>query len=193
MRRLATALGDRLLGPGASRAETALALGSALAAAVGLPWMALDGGVGWSPVQTAVAALLAFDLVGGVAVNASTPARRHYHRAGRGARHHLAFVGLHAVHVAVVAWVFRGGDVAYAVFASMGLVIAGGIVLATPVAMRRAVALLGVVAAVALGPLAGETPGLAWFLPVLALKLLVAYLLGDVPATVPATVSAEGR
>ncbi len=172
---------DRLLGPGASPAETTLALGSGALAALLLPLPALRPDVPWSPVQVAVAAVLAFDLFGGVAVNASAPARRYYHRPGRNPSHHLGFVALHSVHVAVVAWLFRDSDWGYAAGVSAGLLACAALVVKSPPYLRRPVAMLSLAAALVMAPVAVPTAGLDWFVPVLFLKLLVCYLLGDLP------------
>lgn len=177
------AVSDRLLGPGAGRDEVALALGAGLAAALLVPLLAARQGADWTPALAAVAGLLAFDLVGGVVVNASGPARRYYHRPGRGAPHHLGFVALHALHVAAVAWLFRGGDARFAVAVTAGLVAAAALALAAPPHLRRGVATLAVAAAAVLAPAASPMPGMDWFVPVLFLKLLVCYLLGDLPPT----------
>jgi hypothetical protein len=177
-----SALSNRLLGPGASRGEVGLALGAAATAAVALPALAWRAGVEWSALRWGVAALLAADLVGGVVVNASSPARRYYFRAGRTTRHHLGFVALHTVHVVVFAWLFAGGSWLVALALS-GLLLGGAVLIrSSPVHLRRPVALLGVL--IPLAALSGGSiaPGMEWFVPVLLLKLFVSYLLGDVPA-----------
>jgi len=174
-------LADRLLGPGAGPAETSLALGSGVLAALLLPLPALRPDVSWSPVQVAAAAVLAFDLFGGVVVNASTPARRYYHRAGRKSSHHLGFVALHSLHVAAVAWLFRDSDWGYAAGVSAWLLACAALVVKAPPYLRRPVAMLSLAVALGVAPVAVPTAGLEWFVPVLFLKLLVCYLLGDLP------------
>lgn len=179
---LRRALFDRLIGPGAGAAEVGLALGAGVAATLLVPALAHARGAGWSAVQLGVAGLLAFDLFGGVAVNASGAARRFYHRPGRGARDHLAFVAAHTLHVLLVAWLFRASDWGWAAGHSAVLLTAAAGVLLTPRPHRRAVAMLAFAAVVlVLAPLS-PTPGMEWFVPVLLLKLLLAYLLGTLSA-----------
>lgn len=172
---------DRLLGPDASRAEAALALGAGAACALAVPALAHARVLGWTTAQLLVAALLAFDLFGGVAVNASRAGRRHYHAPGRRSADHLVFVAAHVLHVAVVAWLFRGGDWVFAGGFGALLLASAAMVLAVPMDIRRPVALLAyAVAVLAATTAVSPTPGMEWFIPVLFLKLLVAYLLGTV-------------
>lgn len=179
---------DRLLGPDASRAEAMLALGAGAVCALVVPTLARARGVEWSTTQLLVAALLAFDLFGGVAVNASEAGRRHYHAPGRRAADHVGFVAAHLLHVAVLAWLFRRGDWAFAGGFGALLLASALVVLAVPAPIRRPVALLACGAAVLAATTAvAPTPGMEWFVPVLFLKLLVSYLLGtvDVPTLPP--------
>lgn len=173
---------DVMVGPGATRGEAALALGAGVAAALVLPLLARTDGAAWALGEAVVAAVLAFDLAGGVVVNASGPGRRHHHRSGRTERHHLGFVALHTVHVGVVAWLFAAEPIAWGAAVSVGLLLATAAVRATPLHLRRGVAMLFLTAAIAAAPAVAPDVGTGWFVPVLALKLLVCYLLGDVPA-----------
>ena len=95
---------DRFMGPGATRAELALELGFAVLGGAAMLIYALTSFPLWSIIQIGVAVLLAFDIAGGVVTNATSSAKRWYHRAGQGARQHLQFVALHIVHVIIVAW-----------------------------------------------------------------------------------------
>ena len=187
------ALADRLLGPGATRQDTLLAVGSASLMTCLILVLAEKRELDWSPGQWALASVLAFDLIGGVAVNASAPARDYYFGAGRGAPHHIAFVALHAVHVVMFSWLFRGGDWIFAGALSVGLIMASGAVLATPVYMRRAAAMLLLTLGIVLVSAGAPTPGMEWFVPVLLTKLLACYLLGDVPASARPTAMLRER
>lgn len=66
---------DRFIGPGATRAENAVILLWALICAVAVVAYAFWDNLGWSPLQLAVAALLALDIGGGVPANASNAAK----------------------------------------------------------------------------------------------------------------------
>ncbi|MDA2803513.1 hypothetical protein [Nocardiopsis suaedae] len=174
--RAAAAVGARLVGPGATAAEYAVVLAAALGGAAVAAAVAAAAGTG--AVPSAVVAVVAADTVGGAAANATRAAKRHWHRPGRTAVHHLAFVAAHAVQPAALAVLVPGFGWAAAA-ASYGLALAGAAaVLAAPGPVRRPVAFgavcLGTVAA---APLAAGA--LAWFVPVFLVKLLPAHLLGE--------------
>jgi hypothetical protein len=168
---------DRFIGPGATCAELALELISALGGAAAMLIYAVTALPNWNAVQVSVATLLAFDLTGGVVTNATVSAQRWYHRAGQGFKQHFAFVAAHMAHVFIVAALFRAGEWRYALIWSGLLLIATTIVLIAPKYLRRAIALLAVCAALAISLYAfSPTPGLEWFMPVLFLKLLGSHL-----------------
>ncbi|MFZ0613588.1 MAG: hypothetical protein WAM73_15220 [Desulfobacterales bacterium] len=54
--------------------------------------------------------MLAFDIVGGVTTNATSSAKRWYHRSGQTALNHMGFIALHLLHIFLVAWLFRKLD-----------------------------------------------------------------------------------
>jgi hypothetical protein len=74
---------DRCVGPSATAAELLWQVGAASAAAVVVPTYALVAGLNWSTLELAVAGLIAMDLVGGVATNATAAGQRWYHRSGQ--------------------------------------------------------------------------------------------------------------
>lgn len=96
---------DRVSGPGATPAENALNLTWTLLFTAGVVSYALARPLGWSPVQLAVVALFAYDIAGGVSVNASPSARRWGHRPGQGRWAPLRFVLAH-LHPFVLALLF---------------------------------------------------------------------------------------
>jgi hypothetical protein len=173
---------DKLVGPGQTRAEFWLILIPALLAGLAAPLYALLTGLGWTVAQLLVAGLIAFDLTGGVVTNATASAKRWYHRPGQGWLQHLEFVAIHALHIFLVAWLFRGGDwfffgVYYAYLLAASLVINR-----IPLYLQRPVALLLLVV-VWLINLYGLPPttGLEWFVPIFFLKLLVSHLVKEEP------------
>lgn len=177
---------DRFVGPGATPAEQNLGLLVALAGGLAAPVYALAVDAGWSAVQGIVAALLAFDLAGGVWVNATATAKRWYHRAGQGPKEHLTFVSVHVLHLAVVAWLFRGGDWAYLLITAGMLIGAAGIIVRAPLYLQRPAALTLYAAAVVVVTAAfAPTRGLEWFVLVFYLKLLVSHLLDEAPYAPP--------
>lgn len=180
----AAGLWDHLVGPGATRAENLLVLGSAAAgtAATGayLAWR------GAAPALVAVGCVLAFDLLGGVVSNATETTKRWYHRPETGVLRHLGFVLSHVLHVLVAAWLFRGGDWAFFAVTSAYLVAAAGVLAGTSTYLKRPVAMLCYLGALGLWIyLLGPTPGLEWFLPVLFLKLLVGHMVPELPWRAP--------
>ncbi len=173
---------DRFMGPGTTRAELALELGFALLGAGAMLVVALTAFPQWSIIQIGMAVLLAFDISGGVVTNATSAAKRWYHRAGQGPRQHLQFVALHVAHLIIVAWLFRSGDWRYAIVFSIYLLAAASAIVYTPLYLQRALALGLTGVAIVLGLIVfTPTPGLQWFIPLLFLKLLVSHLLREEP------------
>jgi hypothetical protein len=165
---------DRFVGPGATAVENALFIG---ATAVGAAWVVaygLLGPVNWSGWQIAVLALVGGDLLGGAVANASRPTRRWYHRPGQGVRQHLAFTASHVTYVALIGWLFLDLDIPYIVGVSAALLVSAMAVLRAPLPLRRPVA-AGLVATAALAGALTGPPSLAWFLPVLWLKLILGH------------------
>ena len=173
---------DKFIGPGATRAELWLELGSALVAGVALVAYALVQDLGWSGWQLLVAGLLALDLMGGVVTNATTAAKRWYHREGQGLPQHIGFVAVHVVHLFLVAWLFRGMDWTFLLVMYGYLLVASFVILRVPLYLQRPVALLWLCGVVAINHYVfAPVAGLEWFLPVFFLKLLVSHLLREAP------------
>jgi hypothetical protein len=171
---------DRFVGPGATPSETfVMAAGAFGLAAVTLGY-ALAADLGWSALQLLVALLLAFDLGGGVTTNATSAAKRWYHRAGQGFTAHFGFVALHIIHPVVITALFRPGDWLFAAVVDGYLLLAALIILRVPLAIQRAVALLLLISGIVIGAyLLKPTPGLEWFIPTFYTKLLVANLVRE--------------
>src|SRR5574337_1540630 len=92
---------DRFIGPGATRAEIVLQFAIPAIAAILALLHARYIGVHWSAIQYVLCALLAFDIAGGIITNATSSAKRWYHRAGQGFRQHFRTVLLHLAHPAL--------------------------------------------------------------------------------------------
>lgn len=173
---------DTFIGPGVTRAELLLELAVSLASGLLVLAYALTQSLGWTGGQIALAVLLAFDLAGGVVTNATSTAKRWYHRPGQGFRQHFTFIAVHGIHLVLVAWAFRAGDWAWAIGWYAFLLFASLLILSIPLYLRRPVAFsvfgLGLLLAIYL-----DTPfsGLEWFIPVFLLKLLVSHLLREEP------------
>lgn len=177
---------DKFVGPGATQSEQWLALGAATLAALALVAYAAAEGLAWNGRQYAVAALLAFDFVGGVATNATSSAKRWYHRQGQGFAQHFGFVALHALQIALVAWLFQDAHMLFFSSVYVYLLAAAAIVLTVPLYLQRSVALLLVCGAIVLALYGlSPAPGMEWFVPVLFLKLLVSHLTREEPYRPP--------
>ena len=171
-------LWDRLIGPGATPAENTLVvvsslLGGVLAVLFMSPYNS-------STVLLIVGGFLGLDLIGGAVANATNTTKQWYHRPSVGIRRHLAFISLHLTHIAVLAWLFRGGDIQFFVLFGLVLLTAAGVVLAVPTYLKRPVA-AGLYLGAILLSLYAVTPtvGFEWFVPALFLKLLVGHLVPE--------------
>lgn len=174
---------DRFMGPDTTAAELLLCLAGAGGALVVV--LAAAAGQPWSAPQTGLALLLAFDIGGGVIANATSSAKRWYHRAGQTARHHLGFVLAHLVHIGLLTLVWRAGDGGYALAVGGYLLVAAPLILALPLALRRPAAMLALLGGWWLNAALGPIPGLEWLLPALYLKLLVCHLVKEAPFNSP--------
>lgn len=173
---------DKFVGPGATRAEQILSLVPSILAATALVFYAYHYQLGWNLGQYIVAAVLAFDVVGGVTTNATSSAKRWYHRDGQGFTQHFGFVAIHAIQIFLVAWLFRNFDLIYFGLVYGYLLISALITLTVPLYIQRSVALLLVCGAIVLSRYAlWPTPGFEWFIPFLFIKLLVSHLTREEP------------
>jgi hypothetical protein len=179
---------ERFMGPGKSRAESAVEIGGGVLCAgllaAGL-WSPAADGVreSWSTVQLVVVALAGLDLIGGILTNATNAAKRWYHRqAAHARRSRLVFVGAHLLHLAVVGTVVLEGDAGWAL-GNAGLLLGGAAAVEfAPVHLKRPVA-VGLWTAAVLVNLFWLTVPLAlmWFAPLFFLKLLVCHLVPEAP------------
>lgn len=178
-------LWDRFAGPGATRAENRLqVIGVALLGGLTMALVVRERGEDVAAWQIAVAAILAVDIAGGIVTNATSAAKRWYHRPAEGLRSHLGFVALHATQIGIVAAIFTDEPVAYFA-ATYGLLLATSyVVLSVPLYLQRSIALLLAAAAVPVSELVAADvvdAGMAWFTPLLFLKILVSHLTTEVP------------
>jgi hypothetical protein len=172
---------DKFVGPGITTAENLLGLFAALAAAVAMLCYALFANLGWSVWQIAIAVFVAFDIAGGIFTNASSSAKRWYHRATQTTKHHLIFVAVH-LHPLIIAWQYRSMDWLYFVVVYAYLLMAATTILLIPLYLRRPVAMALFFIGVLIGLYAfSPTPGWEWFIPGLYLKLLICHLLHEEP------------
>ena len=171
---------DRITGPEATTAELLVQfIPSALFALIA-PIYAHNLAVDYTSWQLGLISLLGFDLVGGVLTNATSSAKRWFHRSGQTWQHHLAFVSIHLVHIFLVALLFRNLNWGFFAILSSYLIGASILILQTPLYLQRPVALgLYGLALLANLYLFEPTVGLEWFLPLFFLKILVSHLLPE--------------
>jgi hypothetical protein len=173
---------DRFIGPGATRAEVLLQFVPTVLIALGVVALAVIEAWGWTPLQTVVAFVLVLDLVGGVVTNATSSAKRWYHRAGQGFIQHMRFVLLHIVQILLAMLVFDPGNWAFVLGGYGYLVLAAVLILRTPLYLQHPLAGLLLVIGILLALYGLPVPAqLAWFLPIYYLKLLVCHLLRQEP------------
>lgn len=94
---------------------------------------------------------------------------------------HFSFVLLHLVHLALVAWLFRGRDWVWFISVTATLLGATTIICFVPQYLQRPLALL-LYSTVLLLP-AAEPKQLPWFFPLFFLKLLISHLIDETPFT----------
>ncbi|GJM40748.1 MAG: hypothetical protein DHS20C20_10300 [Ardenticatenaceae bacterium] len=175
---------DKFVGPGATDAEQWLQLlgGLSLTAVISLSAFTQRNNLNWSTLQWVIFLLFAFDLSGGILTNATATAKRWYHRPGQRFVDHFGFVAIHGIHLAAVAWLFRGGDWLYFAIYFGYLLLGTAVILRTPLYLKRPLGLLLYSGVLLLNSsLILPMPGLAWFIPFFFLKLLVAHLLPEAP------------
>lgn len=173
---------DRFIGPGATASELALQLSVPFVAVVGVVSYAVAQSVDWTAMQYVIAGILAFDLVGGVITNATSSAKRWYHRPEQTKRSHLAFVSVHLAHLSLVSLVFQGWQWGWVATAGAYLIAGSVVVLRAQQYLQRPISLLVFSGALMLDQyILSAPPGLEWFLPLFYLKLLVSHLPKEEP------------
>ncbi|MEM8829930.1 MAG: hypothetical protein AAGE96_11295 [Cyanobacteria bacterium P01_G01_bin.19] len=173
---------DRITGTEATTAELLLQFVPPTIFAIAAPIYAQTLAVDWTYLQLGLISLLGFDLVGGVLTNATSSAKRWFHRKGQTWQHHITFVSIHFLHIFLVALLFRNGDWSFLAIASSYLISASALILRTPLYLQRPVA-FGLYGLALLGNsyLFAPTVGLEWFLPLFFLKILISHLLKETP------------
>ncbi|MDJ0592272.1 MAG: hypothetical protein QNJ72_20150 [Pleurocapsa sp. MO_226.B13] len=173
---------DRITGTEATAAELIVQFVPSLIFAIATPIYAHTLAVDWTYLQLGLISLLGFDLTGGVLTNATSSAKRWFHREGQTWQHHLTFVSIHILHIFLVALLFRDSDWSFLAIASSYLIGASILILRTPLYLQRPVA-FGLYGLALLGNsyLFAPTVGLEWFLPLFFLKILISHLLKETP------------
>lgn len=171
-------ISEPLSGPDATDAELAVGWGTALAAASAqIVWASSLGQ--WSALQTTIAVLFAFDIGGGVVVNATRAGRRWWHRPGQGPVRHLTFCAAH-LHPFVIALCWPGYSWAQAAALYGSMLAFAAIVLWVPRYLMRPVAFGLTAIGLVLGATMLRAPqGLVWLPLLYYVKLIAAHLVSD--------------
>ncbi|MFE3451722.1 hypothetical protein ACFXJ8_22640 [Nonomuraea sp. NPDC059194] len=169
-------LTEHLIAPGATRGEAVLSFGTAFAGGALSVALALTAALPAPAV--AVIAVIAFDLYGGAVVNATHAAKLRFHRRGRTARHHVGFVAVH-VQPFVLAWAVPGFTWTAAAVIYASALAAALAVTAAPLPLRRPAAFAATALALVWTTAVAVPGALAWFAPVLLIKLLLGHLLPE--------------
>ena len=173
---------DRFVGPGATPAEQLLSVIPASLFAVAVVAYAYCQQLDWSMLQYTVAFVLGFDIVGGIVTNATSAAKRWYHRAGRRLPQHFGCAVLHVFYIFLVALLFCPHFFNFFIFHSLYLVVSALIVLTVSPYLQRSVALLLLSGGILLTLYVATPPaGLEWFPIFLYIKLLVSHLVREEP------------
>jgi hypothetical protein len=173
---------DKFFGPGTTKAEAWIQAVFSVGAGFAMLIYAFVEGFDWSLIQYILATWMAFDGVGGIITNATSSAKRWYHREGQGFQEHYAFIAIHVIYIFLVAWLFRSMDWLY--FGVMAIYLLGAalIILKIPLHLQcpiafGALAISWLINCCVFSP----TPGLEWFVPFLFFKLLVSHALREEP------------
>ncbi len=173
---------DKLIGPGATNAEKKLQLYIPFMAGFAVVAHAYFNDLEWGWGQYLIAGLITVDIVGGIITNATSSAKRWFHREGQGFKQHMGFISIHFVQLTMLSWAFLDFDVFW--IASVGgyMMLASAVILLTPLYLQRPIALIMYALAIVLityqfTPL----PDLVWFLPLFYIKLLLSHVLREEP------------
>ncbi|TDQ61574.1 hypothetical protein ATL17_2673 [Maritalea mobilis] len=174
---------DKFVGPGATQAEeyVQLGLGAVIAAAlVFLFWQGANAA--YSAWHWVFVVILALDIGGGIVTNATSAAKRWYHRKGHGKRQHFVFVCAHLLHLGLAAFLFAVNPMVFFAVAAGALLFGTIVILFTPLYLQRPVAFGVATLFILLSFLPMmNLPNLNWLLPLLALKLLLGHLVKEAP------------
>lgn len=187
---------ERFMGPGKRPLEYIVEFAGGAVCVALLGWHVWHAGTyrEWSLVQSAVAALIGLDLVGGVLTNSTNAAKRWYHRNAAGmSRSRLTFVGMHVLHLAGLAFLLRPGvlpTVVPALPPSLGWVLVNsGLLLAlavliesVPLEVKRPTAMGAYMAALLVNATLFPLPAaVGLFVAFFYLKLLIGHLVPEAP------------
>jgi len=174
---------DKFVGPGATKAEIYLQFVFVAIVAIALPIYAIVNKLGWNTTQMVVGSIIALDMVGGVVTNATSAAKRYWHRKEVGFEFHFIFILLHAVQLFLVTYFFRSMDWSFFAVSYIYLIIGALVILKSPLYLQRPVAMIAYLGGLVVNfyVLSPAPRGMEWFLPVFFLKLFICHLVREEP------------
>lgn len=176
---------DILAGPGATIAELWLQFGFAFGAALIVLYLNAQNGWNFTGFQLFVAAYLAFDICGGIATNATSTAKRWWHRAERrNFKNDAKFIAAHFYMPLLVTLAFLPGDWTFFWISYLDLLAMAFLIAIVPVYLKRPVAFVMYSFAIllCLYYLAPMLPSqMQWFPFFFYLKLLMSHLPIEAP------------
>ena len=180
---------DGLFGSGATKAERAVVWIFGLTGTLILGWFWRTNSMNWAWWQYGIAALLALDVLGGVAANSLNSCKRFYHsplkpeETGLTAlsKNHFAFTALH-VHPLLVGLLFGNLNWGYGLFWYLALVLSAVLVLSAPLYLQRPLAMGLIMTAILLNYyFIQPVTGFEWLMPALFLKIVYGHIVREEP------------
>ena len=173
---------DKIIGPGATKAEKNIQLYLPLIAMFIVVGHALYSNYGWTVGQYLVAVFFAMDMVGGIATNLTSAAKRWYFRKGNGFKQHMFFIGQHIVQLTLASYFFLDFDIMWIATIYVYLMLSVALILACPLYLQRPVSGMVFATSVALSLYVFESPEhLEWFLLLFFYKLQISHAVQEEP------------
>jgi hypothetical protein len=180
---------DGFFGTGATKAERAMVWIFGLLGTAVLGWYWRTSSINWAWWQYAIAALLALDVLGGVAANSLNSCKRFYHSPIKPqetgltslSKNHFAFTAIH-VHPLLIGLLFGNMNWGYGLFWYLALVLSAVLVMSIPLYLQRPLA-MGLIMTAILLNLYFIQPviGFEWLVPALFLKIVYGHIVREEP------------
>jgi hypothetical protein len=172
---------DWLIGPGATSAEKWLQFAPSWAFTAIIVYLGIYE-FGWTWGQNIVIGYIALDMLGGVLTNATSSAKRWFHREGEGYKQHISFLSMHFIQLTLVNYFFMEFSPIWIITIGIYMLIVCTVVLKSPQYLQRPLSLGLFVGSLMLSLYVFESPQhLEWFLPVFFLKLQISHILKEEP------------
>ncbi|WP_366918509.1 hypothetical protein [Acaryochloris sp. IP29b_bin.148] len=173
---------DRIIGPGATKAEINLQLYLPIVAIAIVVGIGLYKNYNWSLGQYLAASFLALDMVGGIITNLTSTAKRWNFRKGNGFKAHMSFIAIHAFQLFLVSYFFLNFDIFWIATIYGFLLLSCAFILKCPLYLQRTVSGIVLIVSLLLSIYVFKSPEhLEWFLPLFFYKLQVSHVVREEP------------